>query len=103
MFQRLIHWLSTDRRLTLEDLKLTPSQLSRFKNYSRDMRQDLYDAGEMICLTEVNEDARKAVIKYRKYLMNLTLHPTKQNEISSDRTFVDDINDRRAKFFSPKV
>ncbi len=74
------------------------------RGYTSEMRQDLFDAGEHVCLTELNEDGRKAVIKYRKYLMDLTLHPDKRNELPRiDRTVADDINARKAKFFTPRA
>lgn len=100
MIQKLLDWHSS-RRLTLSDLTLKPNQLAILKGTSSEYRQALYDAGEMICLTELDEKSRQAIIKYRKYLMGLTKNPT--NEIQSDRTIVDDINDRRAKFFKPRT
>ncbi len=62
----------------------------------------MWDALEHCCLTEINEEGRKAVIRMRQYLMQLTLHPQKSNQIKTDRTIVDDINDRRAKLTSPR-
>ena len=91
------------KRLTLDDLKLKPNQYALLRGTPGELRQALYDMGEMVCMTELNEDARIAVIKYRNYIMNQTLSPTKNNEIPADKTIVDAINQRHAKFFAPKT
>lgn len=91
-----------DRRVTLEDFILKPNQLISLKSCSSEYRQALRDAGEHICLTEPSECCRKTAVKYRNYHMKLTLHPTKNNEIPSDRTVADEINDRNKKLFAPK-
>jgi len=91
------------RRLTLKDLQLEPSQIARMRGYSSEMRQDLWDSLEHCCLTEINEEGRKAVIRMRKYLMFLTLHPTRSNELPFDRTPRDETVDRQKKFFTPRV
>jgi len=88
------------RRLTLRDLELTPSQQKVLRGASSEYRQALYSAGEHVCLTQVNETARKAVIAYRLYLMRLTRDMS--NEIPSDRTPADDANDRIKNLLKPR-
>lgn len=95
-----IHDEQKDARLTLDDLVLKPNQIVVLKNIDAEFRQALYDAGEILCLTSPNELERTAIIKYRKYLMNLTRNPT--NEIRSDKSAIDKINERKAKFFTPR-
>lgn len=92
-----------NRRLTLKDLELEPNQLAEFRGCSSALRQAIYDAGEHACLTGVNETARQAVFLFRYYLLDLTLHPTRQNEIPSDRTQLDDERERRKQLFAPRL
>lgn len=89
-----------DKRMTLDDLKLKPEQRTELLNMASTVRQALFDAGEHICLTEEKDCCRKTAIKLRRYYMSLTLNPTKQNQIPSDRTYIDDLNERRAKMFT---
>lgn len=88
------------RRLELDDLSLKPNQYKSLRSASSEFRQALYDCGEHYVLTQMNETARKAVIGYRIYLMRLTKGT--DNEIKTDRTPVDDANDRMKQLLSPR-
>ena len=89
------------RRLELDDLRLKPNQIKSLQSASSEFRQALYDSGEHLCLSHINEDARKAIIAYRLYLMRLTRSAS--NEIQIDRTPVDDANDRMKSLLKPRV
>lgn len=98
----LFRWLFKDRRMTLDDFILKPNQLIALQNASSEFRQALRDSGEHVCLTEMKECCRKTAVKYRNYQMKLTLHPSHSNQIPSDRTVTDEINERRKKLFKPR-
>ena len=90
------------KRITLDDLKLKPNQIAILKSSGRDFRQALYDLGEHKCLTESKECCRKSIINYRAMLMAQT-HDKPKNTIPSDRTDIDEVNERRTKFFQREV
>lgn len=102
LLKTIFHWLFKDRRVTLDDLMLKPNQKVALQNSSSEFRQALRDAGEHVCLTELKECCRKTAVKYRNYQMQLTLHPSKSNQIPSDRSITDEINERRKNLFKPR-
>jgi len=67
------------------------------------MRVDLWDALKHCWYTESDERDRKTVVRIRDYLMQLTLHPDKKNELPIDRSPADDESDRLKKFVTPRV
>lgn len=96
--EQILQFCAPRDRLTIDDLKLKPEQYIRFKNYSKDQRQDLHDAFEHIILTTYKEEERGAAIKLRNYFMKLTID--KHNRIKEyDDTPAQQSFDSTSKYF----
>lgn len=100
MIGTLVASAMEERRLTLDDLKIKPNQRTELINIPSSTRQALFDLGEHVCLTEPKECCRLTAVKFRRYYMEQTSNPTKGNQIPSDRTKIDEVNERRAKIYS---
>jgi hypothetical protein len=86
-----------DKKLTVDDLRFKPEQVTRFKLYTKEQRQDLHDACEHIILTRYKEEDRKAAIRLRDYLMLLTV--SKNNQIGYDKTVTQGAFEETSQYF----
>ena len=90
------------KRLTLEDLQLTPSEQLILKSCDQAFRHALWKSGEHAALTSFPECCRRTAVNIREYQRKLTL--TEKNRIPSiDDTQMDKAQERSKKFFTPRL
>ena len=92
LFNRLL-----SRRLSLEDLRFSPTDRLALRSFSKGQRQALLSALEHSCLTSYPECCRKTAVKLRDYLMKESLD--QDNKLEFDQTLEDVLRQQSKKYF----
>lgn len=87
--------------MTLEDLRLSPTEELVLKACDAPFRHALWKSGEHMALTAYPECCRKTAVALREYQRKLTL--TDRNRIPTiDDTQMDKAQERAKEYFKPR-
>ena len=92
--------LSEKKRITLEDLQLTPSEHLVLKSCDKEFRHALYKSCEHLALTAYPECCRVTALKLQDMQRKLTM--SDKNKMELDETPIERAQERSKKFFTPR-